>query len=120
MNQVVLLQNWNSICETIKTNNLTDWNHFSSVKDKLIPQAMSEGFLLLSIDTDFLAKWTNENFKQSIIQALNILFNKTFDVQIVSDENSSKNEVVQVEKHVTNEKIQPQNEKNDINKTKWV
>ena len=117
MNQVVLLQNWNQICQTIKDNNLCDWNQFSSVKDKLIPQAMSEGFLLLSIDTDFLAKWTNENFKQSIIQALNILFNKTFDVQIVSDENSSKNEVVQVEKHVTNEKIQPQNEKNNIKTT---
>ncbi len=109
MNQVVLLQNWNQVCQKIKENNLCDWNQFSSVKDKLIPQAMSEGFLLLSIDTEFLAKWSSENFKQAIIQALNMLFNKPFEVQIVVDENSSKQEIQ--EEQINNPVEIPQKEK---------
>ena len=91
MNQVVLLQNWNQICETIKQNNLADWNQFSSVKDKLVPQAMSDGFLLLTIDSEFLAKWANDNFSNSIKQALLTLFNRPYEVQIIVDEKSTIN-----------------------------
>ena len=86
MNQVVLLQNWNQVCETIKQNNLTDWNQFSSVKDKLIPQAMSEGFLLLTIDSGFLVNWCTQQFTEPIKQALSLMFSRKYDVQIVLDE----------------------------------
>ena len=85
----MLLQNWNQVCETIKTQNLTDWNQFSSVKNKLIPQAMSEGFLLLTIDSEFLANWCTQRFTEPIKQALNMMFSRDYEVQIVVDEKQS-------------------------------
>ena len=85
MNQVVLLQNWSNVCETIHNNNLADWAQFSSVKDKLVPQAMSDGFLLLTIDTDFLRRWTIDNFQNAIQTALFLIFNKEYFVQIELD-----------------------------------
>ncbi|MDO4841126.1 MAG: chromosomal replication initiator protein DnaA [Phoenicibacter congonensis] len=85
MNQVVLLQNWSNVCETIHNNNLADWAQFSSVKDKLVPQAMSDGFLLLTIDTEFLRRWTIDNFQNSIQTALFLIFNKEYFVQIELD-----------------------------------
>ena len=85
----MLLQNWNQVCETIKTQNLTDWNQFSSVKNKLIPQAMSEGFLLLTIDSEFLANWCTQRFTEPIKQALNLMFSRDYEVQIVVDEKQS-------------------------------
>lgn len=86
MNQVVLMQTWDQICETIKNNNLADWNQFSSIKDKLIPQAMSDGFLLLTIDSDFLQRWTIHNFQEPLQKALYILFKREYVVEIELDE----------------------------------
>lgn len=85
MNQVVLLQNWSNVCEKIHNNNLADWAQFSSVKDKLVPQAMSDGFLLLTIDTEFLRRWTIDNFQNAIQTALFLIFNKEYFVQIELD-----------------------------------
>lgn len=86
MNQVVLMQTWDQICETIKNNNLADWNQFSSIKDKLVPQAMSDGFLLLTIDSDFLQRWTIHNFQEPLQKALYILFKREYVVEIELDE----------------------------------
>ena len=95
MNQVVLLQNWKQICDTIKNNNLADWNQFSSVKDKLVPQAMSDGFLLLTIDSEFLASWSTQSFSFAIKQALNLMFSRNYEVQIVVDENTEQPKIDQ-------------------------
>lgn len=89
MNQVVLINQWEKICEIIKDKNYADWNQFSSVKDQLTPQAMSDGFLLLSIPTKFLANWVNNSFLTSIKQALKDIYSKEFDIQIISEESDN-------------------------------
>lgn len=86
MNQVVLLESWQNVCHHIQNDQQVDWIQFSSVKDKLVPQAMSDGFLLLTIDSKFLRTWTIKNFLGAIKRALFEIYGKNYEVQIELDE----------------------------------
>ena len=95
MNQITLINTWQEICQKLKENPSVDWNQFSSVKDKLTPQAMSDGFLLLSIDSTFLKNWTIKNFSTSIKDALMSLTGRVYDVKIDVDDTNIESQEIQ-------------------------
>lgn len=92
MNQVVLIESWQHICQQMKKDQQVDWNQFASVKDKLVPQAMSDGFLLLTIDSRFLKNWVVKNFLSGIKSALFTIYGKPYEVLIELDEIDEEDE----------------------------
>lgn len=86
MNQLVVLENWEKICNELKNSSLVDWNQFSSIKDKLTPQAMSDGFLLLTINSKFLCSWVKTNFLNPIKIACKNIFNRDYIIEIEIDD----------------------------------
>lgn len=89
---------WEKVCQLIKENNLVDWNQFSSVKNQLEPQAMSDGFFLLTISTKFLAVWSTKNFAPAIKSALKTLYGRDYIVEITENEISSSTSEKEEEK----------------------
>lgn len=98
MNQAVLIERWQSICNEMQKDQAVDWIAFCSVKDKLIPQAMSDGFLLLTIDSKFLKNWVIKNFLEQIQTALFKLYQKPYVVDIELDELDDEEEIVTPQK----------------------
>ena len=84
------MQAWDQVCQNMHDENLTDWNQFSSIKDKLTPQAMSDGFLLLTIDSSFLKNWTTKNFLGAIKAALYNIYGREYDVKIDVDDSEDE------------------------------
>lgn len=70
MYQNTLNEKWNDVCARVASYESIDQSQFKAVVDRLQPQAMSEGFLLLTTDNSFLKSWVERNFIDAIKQAL--------------------------------------------------
>lgn len=86
MNQVVMMDTWNQVCNEIYNDASVDWSQFSSIKDQLTPQAMSDSFLLLTIGSKFLANWTTQIFGHAIKNALLKISGRQYQIQIIENE----------------------------------
>lgn len=80
-----LTQNWQQVCDQIKSYNNIDPSQINAFFSRLQPQAMSEGFLMLTADNDFIKTWIERHYADFIKQALLDLFHVPFTVIIEVD-----------------------------------
>ena len=85
MDSSELNHNWNNVCEQVKTYNNVDASQVNAFFSRLVPQAMSEGFLILTADNDFIKSWVEQHYLEIIKQALNDLFHVPFNVILAVD-----------------------------------
>ena len=53
-----LEQVWRAVCDQVKSYNNIDPSQINAFFSRLQPQAMSEDFLMLTADNDFIKTWT--------------------------------------------------------------
>lgn len=80
-----LEQTWQEICDQVKGYNNIDPSQINAFFSRLHPQAMSEGFLMLTADNDFIKTWIERHYADFIKQALLDLFHIPFTVVIEVD-----------------------------------
>lgn len=85
MNSGKLNDNWNSICEKVKNYEGVDSSQITAFFSRLQPQAMSEGFLMLTADNEFIKTWIERHYLDDIKKALVDLYNVPFTVIIEVD-----------------------------------
>ena len=85
MDSSELNHNWNNVCEQVKTYDNVDASQVNAFFSRLVPQAMSEGFLMLTADNDFIKSWVEQHYLEIIKQALNDLFHVPFNVILAVD-----------------------------------
>lgn len=85
MDSSELNHNWNNVCEQVKTYDNVDASQVNAFFSRLVPQAMSEGFLMLTADNDFIKSWVEQHYLEIIKQALNDLFHVPFNVVLAVD-----------------------------------
>lgn len=86
-----LAENWNAVCDRVKSYPGIDPSQVNAFFSRLQPQAMSEGFLMLTADNDFIRSWIERHYHSSITQALTDLFNVPFTVIIEVDPSQAAN-----------------------------
>lgn len=86
-----LAENWNAVCDRVKSYPGIDPSQVNAFFSRLQPQAMSEGFLMLTADNDFIRSWIERHYHSSITQALTDLFDVPFTVIIEVDPNQAAN-----------------------------
>ena len=102
MNDQMLNQSWNEVCERIKAYDGVDAAQAHAFFLRLHAQAMSDGFLMLTADNDFIKKWVERHYLDLIKQALFDLYKIPYTVIIEVDteedaqETSEDDNLVQV------------------------
>ena len=87
MNSEELQTRWARTFETILAYDDVDTAQASAFLSRLQPQAMSDGFLMLTADNDFIKKWIEGHFSESISRALRDIHGRDYLVAIEVDEN---------------------------------
>ena len=93
-------QTWADICAQIKSYNNIDPSQINAFFSRLQPQAMSEGFLMLTADNDFIKTWIERHYVDFIKQALLDLFHIPFTVVIEVDITTAANSASREEEAV--------------------
>ena len=75
-------QLWEEIWNRVRSYNNIDAEQVNAFFSRLQPQAFSEGFLMLTADTDFIKKWVETNYSHLIKQALEEQYGVPFTVAI--------------------------------------
>ena len=57
MNSEKLEQVWSEVCGQVKSYNNIDPSQINAFFSRLHPQAMSDGFLMITADNDFIKTW---------------------------------------------------------------
>lgn len=90
MNSEKLAQVWQEICDQVKSYNNIDPSQINAFFSRLHPQAMSDGFLMLTADNDFIKTWIERHYANFIKQALTDLYHIPFTVIIEVDISASQ------------------------------
>ena len=85
MNSQELDHIWNQVCQKITTYPSVDVSIATAFFTRIHPMVMSEDFLMITADNDFIKSWVERNYLPVIIQALNETLNKEFRVLIEVD-----------------------------------
>lgn len=85
MNNEKLEQVWQDVCSQVKSYNNIDPSQINAFFSRLHPQAMSEGFLMLTADNDFIKTWIERHYVGFIKRALEDLYQVPFTVVIEVD-----------------------------------
>lgn len=80
-----LNEKWIDVCKTVCTYDDVNIPQFKAFIDRIIPQAMSEGFLLVTVQSDFMKKRIEQDFLNVIRRALQDLYGVSFIVEIDID-----------------------------------
>ena len=80
-----LEQVWRAVCDQVKSYNNIDPSQINAFFSRLQPQAMSEDFLMLTADNDFIKTWIERHYVDFIKQALMDLYRTAFTVLIEVD-----------------------------------
>ena len=100
-------QTWADICAQIKSYNNIDPSQINAFFSRLQPQAMSEGFLMLTADNDFIKTWIERHYVDFIKQALLDLFHIPFTVVIEVDITTAANSASREEEAVLASDLNP-------------
>lgn len=116
MNNQVLDKAWNDICNKVRSYDGVDSSQVNAFFPRLQLQAISDGFLMLTADNDFIKGWIERFYLTYIMQALEDIYGKPYKVLLeVSEGSSSKIDGVDTDETTTEEKtpsaIQPAVEK---------
>ena len=79
---------WNVICNKVASYDDVDALQFNALMERVEPQAMSDGFLLITADNSFLKNWIERNFLGNIKRALEETYGIPFVVVIEVDKES--------------------------------
>lgn len=89
MDSQTLEQAWNDICERVKNYKNIDPSQINAFFSRLQPQAMSEGFLMLTADNDFIKTWIERHYvdfiKQALLDMYHIPYTVLIEVDITAD-----------------------------------
>lgn len=80
-----LNEKWLDVCNKVCSYSDVNIPQFKAYIDRIIPQAMSEGFLLVTVQSDFMKKRIEQDFKPVIGRALQDLYEVPFMVEIDID-----------------------------------
>lgn len=81
----MLIDNWNEVKKQVKRYEGVDPSQVDAFFQRLQPQAMSEGFLMLTADNDFIKSWVERHYSDLIRQALLDIYRIPFTVVIEVD-----------------------------------
>ena len=87
MNSEQLRNEWNDVCNRIKQYDSINASQMNAFFSRLQPQAMSEDFIMLTADNDFIKTWIEMHYSRYIQQALFDLHGVEFTVAIEVDSN---------------------------------
>ena len=76
---------WADTCEQVKTYKDVDPSQINAFFSRLHPQAVSEGFLMLTAENDFIKTWIERHYITSIKQALEDVYGMPFNVLVEVD-----------------------------------
>ncbi len=102
MNNDTLEQAWQDICDKVKSYPDVDSSQINAFFSRLQPQAISDGFLMLTTDSDFIKKWIELHFLDVIKRALEDLYSVPFTVSIEIDISNSSSAPAELSKATTN------------------
>lgn len=80
---------WEEVCSHVSTYPDVNISQFNAILAKVKLQAMSEGFVLLSTENEFLKNWAEKNFSSIVQRSLEDIYKMPFTVAIEIDESSS-------------------------------
>lgn len=80
---------WNRVCDRIKSYGSINEAQINAFFSRMKPQAMSEGFLLVTAPSDFLKNWIERHYTDYIKQALKDLYGVDFLFEIAIDASGS-------------------------------
>lgn len=89
MDSISINKEWKKICDQIKSYSDVDPSQINAFFSRLHPQAMSEDFLMLSADNDFIKTWIERRFVKYIKKALSDLYQTEYTLIIEVDITSS-------------------------------
>ena len=82
MNTDILNQKWAEACQLVASYDDVDGLQFSALASRLQPQAISDGFLMLTTENSFLKSWAEKSFMPAIQRALHELYGMPFAVVV--------------------------------------
>ena len=85
MDSETLNERWARICAQVKSYQDIDPSQVSAFFSRLVPQAMSDSFLMLTADNDFIKTWVEQHYTEVIVRALRDLTGVVFAVAIAVD-----------------------------------
>ncbi len=87
MNSEELRSAWQGVCDRVLEYDAIDASQMNAFFSRLQPQAMSDGFIMLTADNDFIKTWIERHYSNYIKQALNDIYGSQFTVAIEVDIN---------------------------------
>lgn len=84
-----LNERWNEVCAQISSYPDVNQSQFNALLTRIQPQAISDGFLLLTTENSFMKTWAEKNFSGVILRALEDLYQIPFTVLIEIDESGA-------------------------------
>ena len=87
MNSKEIEEAWNNVCERIRQYPTINPSQMKAFFSRLVPQAMSEDFIILTADNDFIKTWIERHYSQYINDALKDIYGVDFTVAIEVDTN---------------------------------
>lgn len=87
-----LSSSWEKICEKIKSYDNIDVTQVNAFFSRLHPQAMSEGFLMITADNDFIKTWIERHYIEFIKKATLDIYNTPYTIVIEVDSTEVRNE----------------------------
>ena len=85
MDSEKLNQQWHTICTQVMSYPDMDASQVTAFFSRLEPQAMSDSFLMLTADNDFIKSWVEQHYVEPIQRALLDLCGIPFTVAIAID-----------------------------------
>ncbi|MBO7702513.1 MAG: chromosomal replication initiator protein DnaA [Eggerthellaceae bacterium] len=111
MNSTELQEQWELICNKIRKYDTINSSQMNAFFSRLQPQAMSEDFIMLTADNDFIKTWIELHYSRYIQQALKDMYGVDFTVAIEVDINQTVPETD--EKPLVEDKPQKKEEKKE-------
>ena len=93
MDSETLNEQWARICAQVKSYQDIDPSQVSAFFSRLVPQAMSDSFLMLTADNDFIKTWVEQHYTEVIVRALRDLTGVVFAVAIAVDPTQEKRKI---------------------------
>lgn len=81
----MLNERWNEVYRRVKTYENLDQSQVDAFFPLLKPQAMSDGFLMLTTNNDFIKSWIEKHYLDAIKQALGELYRLSYTVLVEVD-----------------------------------
>ena len=90
MNSAQLDEQWRLVTDEIIASGEVDPSQLNALFSRLQPQAMSDGFLMLTADNQFIKTWVESHYTEHILKALLSIHGTPFVIAIEVDETQER------------------------------